>query len=139
MQNERSEFPFFVCVVLQDCRKNGVKNPGRVNEAEENRGAKQRRRTENKLSDRRWRCSRRARALWGEPAGRAAKDLNGARAHVLLENTFWLTAQFRRYAPDQHPRVIERLMDLFTHGLAVPGARWAPVLQGFLDALPGWR
>ena len=77
----------------------------------------------------RWReVFRRTRALWGEPATRAAKDLNGARAHVLLENTFWLTAQFRRYAPDQHARVIERLMDLFTHGLAVPGARWAPAL-----------
>ena len=31
---------------------------------------------------------RRTRALWGEARGRAATDLAGARAHVLLENLF---------------------------------------------------
>lgn len=71
---------------------------------------------------------RRTRALWGEPATRAAKDLNGARAHVLLENTFWLTVVLRRYEPEQWPRVNGRLMDLFAHGLAVPDARWEPQL-----------
>ncbi len=71
---------------------------------------------------------RRTRLLWGEPTGRAAKDLNGARAHVLLENTFWLPVWLRRYELDQYPRVEARLMDLFAHGLAVPGARWSPEL-----------
>ncbi|MBV9747416.1 MAG: TetR/AcrR family transcriptional regulator [Acetobacteraceae bacterium] len=69
---------------------------------------------------------RRTRLLWGEPASRAAKDLQGARAHVLLENTFWLPVWLRRYDPDQYDRVEARLMDLFAHGLAVPGATWAP-------------
>ena len=69
---------------------------------------------------------RRTRGLWGEPAGRAAKDLNGARAHVLLENTFWLSVWLRRYEPEQYDRVEARLMDLFAHGLAAPGATWAP-------------
>jgi AcrR family transcriptional regulator len=71
---------------------------------------------------------RRTRALWGAPANRAAKDLHGARAHVLLENTFWLPAWLRRYEPDQYDRVEARLFDIFEHGLAGPDARWAPQL-----------
>ena len=69
---------------------------------------------------------RRTRALWGQPASRAAKDLHGARAHVLLENTFWLPAWLRRYEPDQYDRVEARLFDIFEHGLAGPKARWSP-------------
>ncbi|WP_174278797.1 TetR/AcrR family transcriptional regulator [Sphingomonas bacterium] len=71
---------------------------------------------------------RRTRALWGAAGTRAAKDLHGARAHVLLENTFWLPVVLARYEPDQWTRVVDRLMDLFAHGLAVPGARWTPEL-----------
>ena len=71
---------------------------------------------------------RRTRALWGPPASRAAKDLHGARAHVLLENTFWLPAWLRRYEPDQYGRCEERLFDIFTHGIAAPDAQWRPAL-----------
>ena len=71
---------------------------------------------------------RRTRLLWGEPASRAAKDLNGARAHVLLENTFWLPGWLKRYEPDQYDRVEERLFDVFAHGIAGEGAAWAPQL-----------
>ena len=46
----------------------------------------------------RWReVFRRTRALWGEGRGRAATDLAGARAHVLLENLFWLPVWLPRY------------------------------------------
>jgi len=69
---------------------------------------------------------RRTRSLWGAPAGRAATDLNGARAHVLLENIFWLPAWLTRYEPDQYPRVEARLMDVFAGGVAAPDDRWAP-------------
>lgn len=72
------------------------------------------------------RVFREARALWGEPADRPAKDLNGARAHVLLENTFWLTVWLPRYELDEYGRVEARLMDLFRHGVATADARWAP-------------
>ena len=71
---------------------------------------------------------RRTRALWGEPASRAHRDLHGARAHVLLENTFWLPAWLRRYEPDQYRRVEARLFDVLAHGVAVPGAEWTPEL-----------
>ena len=75
----------------------------------------------------RWReVFRRTRSLWGPAANRAETDLFGARAHVLLENTFWLPIWLLRYEPDQYDRVEARLMDVFEHGIAGPQARWAP-------------
>jgi len=85
------------------------------------------------------RVFRRTRDLWGPPATRAVKDLHGARAHVLLENTFWVPIWIERYDPDQWPRAEERLMDLFRRGLVAPGGDWAPAplaLPGN-DAVPG--
>ena len=69
---------------------------------------------------------RRTRALWGATSDRAAHDRNGARAHVLLENTFWIPAWLDRYAPEQYGRVEARLLDVFAHGIATPGQRWTP-------------
>lgn len=69
---------------------------------------------------------RKARGLWGNDGNRAQTDLRGARAHVLLENTFWLPAWLVRYEIDEYPRVGARLMDVFRHGIATAGDRWAP-------------
>lgn len=69
---------------------------------------------------------RRTRALWGETGSRTETDLRGARAHVLLENTFWLPAWLVRYELDEYPRVEARLMDVFRHGIAAEGDTWAP-------------
>ena len=82
---------------------------------------------------------RRTRALWGTNLSRAAGDLAGARAHVLLENTFWLPVWLPRYEPDQHARAHDRLMDIFRHGIAGPGARWSPEVFALTheDAVPG--
>lgn len=55
---------------------------------------------------------RRTRALWGEGGTRAETDLYGGRAHVLLENTFWLPVWLNRYETDEYPRVEARLMDV---------------------------
>ncbi|RYY26515.1 MAG: TetR/AcrR family transcriptional regulator [Sphingomonadales bacterium] len=75
----------------------------------------------------RWRgVFRKTRSLWGPPANRAETDLHGARAHVLLENTFWLPAWLTRYEVDEYPRVEARLMDVFRHGIAAQGESWAP-------------
>ena len=71
---------------------------------------------------------RRTRALWGSAASRAHNDLCGARAHVLLENTFWLPAWLLRYEPEQYPRVEARLFDVLAHGIAGPDAGWTPQL-----------
>ena len=71
---------------------------------------------------------RKTRALWGDDGSRRAKDLNSARAHVLLENTFWVPVWLAHYDPDQFDRVETRLRDLFRHGFAGPDARWRPAL-----------
>ena len=69
---------------------------------------------------------RRTRGLWGTAATRTQHDLFGARAHVLLENTFWLPVWLVRYDADQFARVEARLMDVFAGGIAGAGERWAP-------------
>ncbi|WP_313534816.1 TetR/AcrR family transcriptional regulator [Sphingomonas sp.] len=71
---------------------------------------------------------RKTRSLWGSDGNRAETDLRGARAHVLLENSFWLNAWITRYEIDEYPRVKARLMDVFRHGIAAPGQSWAPEL-----------
>ncbi|WP_033919971.1 TetR/AcrR family transcriptional regulator [Sphingomonas sp. 37zxx] len=69
---------------------------------------------------------RKTRSLFGTPQSRAHTDLNGARAHVLLENSFWLNVWLERYGIDQYPRVEARVMEVFRHGIAGPGQRWSP-------------
>lgn len=71
---------------------------------------------------------RKTRTLWGPTRTRAQTDLHGARAHVLLENTFWLPIWLTRYDADQFGRVEARLMEVFEHGIAAPGQSWAPEL-----------
>ena len=71
---------------------------------------------------------RRTRALWGPATSRAQTDLHGARAHVLLENTFWLPVWLTRYDLDQYDRIEARLMDVFAHGIAGGAARWEPTM-----------
>ena len=82
---------------------------------------------------------RRTRSLWGTPASRAETDLFGARAHVLLENTFWLPAWLSRYEPDQYDRVERRLMDVVAGGIAAPGEDWRPTVLDLAheEAEPG--
>ena len=88
----------------------------------------------------RWReVFRRTRLLWGPAETRQQTDLNGARAHVLLENTFWLPVWLGRYEPDQYPRAEARLMEVFRHGIARPEAEWrpAPIDLPHDEAVPG--
>lgn len=79
---------------------------------------------------------RKTRSLWGTDGGRAETDLRGARAHVLLENSFWLNAWISRYEIDEYPRVEARLMDVFRHGIAAPGQHWAPALFDLVHEEP---
>ncbi|WP_375420295.1 TetR/AcrR family transcriptional regulator [uncultured Sphingomonas sp.] len=69
---------------------------------------------------------RRTRRLWGNSSNRAQTDLYGARAHVLLENTFWLPVWLTRYEPDQYGRCEAKMMDVFEHGIAGKAAAWNP-------------
>ena len=74
------------------------------------------------------RVFRTTRNLFGPAASRAQTDLHGARAHVLLENTFWLPLWLVRYELDKFGRIEDRLMDVFEHGIAGPNQNWAPAL-----------
>ncbi|VXC92332.1 TetR/AcrR family transcriptional regulator [Sphingomonas sp. 8AM] len=88
----------------------------------------------------RWReVFRRTRALWGGGLSREATDLAGARAHVLLENIFWLPLWLPRYEVDQYPRAAARLTALLRDGLAVEGAGWNPAAVALPhdDPVPG--
>ena len=82
---------------------------------------------------------RRTRALWGSDLTRAQTDLAGARAHVLLENTFWLPVWIERYDADQYDRAAARLMAIFRHGVAAQDALWAPqpIALPHDDPVPG--
>lgn len=71
---------------------------------------------------------RTTRAMWGGDGSRAETDLHGARAHVLLENIFWLPAWLTRYEIDEYPRIEARLMEVFAHGIAGPKQHWTPQL-----------
>ena len=71
---------------------------------------------------------RRTRNLWGDAPTRAHTDLYGARAHVLLENSFWSAVWLQRYERDQYARCEARLVDVVTHGIAEPEARWTPTM-----------
>lgn len=49
-----------------------------------------------------------------------------ARAHLLLEQAFWIGAWARRYDVEDYPRILARTMDILTNGLAAPGRSWSP-------------
>lgn len=68
---------------------------------------------------------RKTRRLWS-PATKSETDLAGARAHVLLENMFWLPVWLNRYDLDQYDRVETRFLDVLTDGVAADGERWDP-------------
>jgi AcrR family transcriptional regulator len=73
---------------------------------------------------------RRLRALLDPPAAGGRRALN-ARAKLLLEQLLWLTAWTRRYDAVDRPRLTTRMTDILEHGIALPGAAWAPLpLEG---------
>jgi AcrR family transcriptional regulator len=56
----------------------------------------------------------------------AGKARAMVRAHVLVQNLFWLPAWLDRYSTGDFERVERRLMEVFEHGIAPEGAPWAP-------------
>ena len=49
-----------------------------------------------------------------------------ARTRMLLEQVFWGGAWLARYEPEDYPRIRDRMVDIFLHGVAMPGASWEP-------------
>ncbi len=74
------------------------------------------------LSDRYRTIMRRVRGFFGPDRDEAIKQRNVARAHVLLENVYWLPLWLARYSSHDFPRVLTRMMELFEYGLVPDGA-----------------
>lgn len=86
-----------------------------------------------RLSDQYRGIMRRMRAFFGPDGDARHKALLVARVHVLLENCYWLSAWIGRYYDADFPRIVDRMMAVFDHGLAPRGkaADWMPPV--------GWR
>ncbi len=50
-----------------------------------------------------------------------------ARTHMLMEQLLWSAVWLPRYDAEDYGRIRERMYDILLHGLAPPGATWAPV------------
>jgi AcrR family transcriptional regulator len=68
------------------------------------------------------------RDFFGPSVTGAEKALCTARAHVLIENMFWLPVWLGRYSTHDFDRVRARLLELFDNGLAPANASWTPRL-----------
>lgn len=79
------------------------------------------------LSDRYRTIMRRVRGFFGPDSDAATKNRHVARAHLLLENVYWLPAWLNRYSSHDFPRVLARMMEIFEHGLVPTEASVQPM------------
>ena len=49
-----------------------------------------------------------------------------SRTHLLISQITWAELWLRQYDPDDYRRMIDRLFDVLTNGLTVPGTVWGP-------------
>ena len=49
-----------------------------------------------------------------------------ARTRMLLEQVFWGGAWLAKYEPEDYPRVLDRMVDIFLNGVAPKGSTWEP-------------
>jgi AcrR family transcriptional regulator len=71
---------------------------------------------------------RKLRTFFDTPRSEDDKVLNTIRAHVLVQNMFWIPAWIGQYSTSDYERVSERMIEIFEHGFAPKGATWAPHL-----------
>ena len=83
------------------------------------------------LSDRYRTIMRRVRGFFGPDHDEATKRRNIGRTHMLLENVYWLPLWLSHYSSHDFPRILDRMMEVFEHGL-VPQGRAVPP-QTILD------
>lgn len=83
------------------------------------------------LSDRYRTIMRRVRGFFGPDHDEATKRRNIGRTHMLLENVYWLPLWLSHYSSHDFPRILDRMMEIFEHGL-VPAGRAVPP-QAILD------
>ncbi len=73
------------------------------------------------------------RDFFGPAETEKARALSAARAHVLIENMFWMPAWITRYSVPDFARVEQRLLQIFDSGIALPGAVWTPQILDIRD------
>lgn len=71
---------------------------------------------------------RKLRAFFDPPRNDEEKVLGTIRAHVLVQNMFWLPAWITQYSVGDYDRVCRRLIELFETGFAPAGSAWQPQL-----------
>ncbi len=55
-----------------------------------------------------------------------SRDARITRTHIVLEQLYWSVAWLPSYHPGDHERIAARMSDVLIHGIAQPGASWAP-------------
>ena len=71
---------------------------------------------------------RKLRTFFDVPRTAEEKILATIRAHVLVQNMFWLPAWLTQYSTGDYDRVSHRLIEIFENGIAPEKARWHPDL-----------
>jgi AcrR family transcriptional regulator len=60
-----------------------------------------------------------------------------ARTRMLLEQVFWGGAWLAKYDAEDYPRIRDRMVDIFLHGVAPEGAAWEPAAIPMEDLAGG--
>jgi len=71
---------------------------------------------------------RKLRTFFEPPKTETEKTLGTIRAHVLVQNMFWLPAWISQYSTGDYERVCNRMIEIFEHGFAKPDSAWSPRL-----------
>lgn len=71
---------------------------------------------------------RHLRTFFDAPRNNEEKILGTIRAHVLVQNMFWLPAWITQYSTGDYERVAHRLIELFEEGIVPAGTPWKPKL-----------
>jgi len=83
------------------------------------------------------RLFRKARQIFDHPdLAWMSRGRRTARTRMLLEQVFWGGAWLAKYDAEDYPRIRDRMVDIFLHGVAPEGAAWEPAAIA-MDDLAG--
>lgn len=71
---------------------------------------------------------RKVREFFAPPLNTQDKVLRTIRAHILVQNMFWLPGWLSLYSVHDYPRIGRRLIEIFEHGISPDGALWTQTL-----------
>ena len=82
----------------------------------------------SELTARYVRALRKVRDFFEPPRSDRDKILRTIRAHILVQNMFWLPGWLALYSVSDYPRIARRMIEILEHGIAPAGASWTPRL-----------